>query len=351
MISFLPNILLLFLAIAFLEDSGYMARVAFLMDRVMHKMGLHGKSFIPMLIGLGCTVPAIMATRTLENKRDRLTTILVTPFVSCGARLTIYALLIPAFFAPRWRGWVLWGIYLTGILTAVGVARLLRGTLFRGDSAPFVMELPPFRWPTWRSVGIHMWDRAWMYLQKAGTIILAISILLWALGSFPKRTEFTRDYAAEIAATADPEIAEELANLEQAEALEYTAIGRIGKFLEPVIRPLGFDWRVGTALVGAFAAKEVFVAQLGIVFSLGATDESSDSLRETLQREYTPLQGLAMMLFCLLSAPCMATIVVTRRETNSWGWALGMLFGMTFIAWACTFLVYQAGLFILTGSM
>jgi ferrous iron transport protein B len=350
-ISFLPNILLLFLAIAFLEDSGYMARVAFLMDRVMHKMGLHGKSFIPMLIGLGCTVPAIMATRTLENKRDRLTTILVTPFVSCGARLTIYALLIPAFFAPRWRGWVLWGIYLTGILTAVGVARLLRGTLFRGDSAPFVMELPPFRWPTWRSVGIHMWDRAWMYLQKAGTIILAISILLWALGSFPKRTEFTRDYAAEIAATADPEIAEELANLEQAEALEYTAIGRIGKFLEPVIRPLGFDWRVGTALVGAFAAKEVFVAQLGIVFSLGATDESSDSLRETLQREYTPLQGLAMMLFCLLSAPCMATIVVTRRETNSWGWALGMLFGMTFIAWACTFLVYQAGLFILTGSI
>ena len=194
-----------------------------------------------------------------------------------------------------------------------------------------------------------MWDRAWMYLQKAGTIILAISILLWALGSFPKRTEFTRDYAAEIAATADPEIAEELANLEQAEALEYTAIGRIGKFLEPVIRPLGFDWRVGTALVGAFAAKEVFVAQLGIVFSLGAADESSDSLRETLQREYTPLQGLAMMLFCLLSAPCMATIVVTRRETNSWGWALGMLFGMTFIAWACTFLVYQAGLFILTA--
>jgi len=161
-ISFLPNILLLFLAIAFLEDTGYMARVAFLMDRLMHKMGLHGKSFIPMLIGLGCTVPAILATRMLENKRDRFTTILVTPFVSCGARMTIYALLIPAFFAPHWRGWVLWGIYMAGILAAIGVARLLRGTLFRGETAPFVMELPPYRLPTLRSVGIHMWERAWM---------------------------------------------------------------------------------------------------------------------------------------------------------------------------------------------
>ena len=350
-ISFLPNILLLFLAIAFLEDTGYMARVAFLMDRVMHKMGLHGKSFIPMLIGLGCTVPAIMATRTLENKRDRLITIMVTPFVSCGARMTIYALLIPAFFAPRWRGWVLWGIYLTGILAAVGVARLLRGTVFRGESAPFVMELPPYRVPTWRSVGIHMWDRAWMYLQKAGTIILALSILLWALGSFPKRTEFSRNYAAEIAATPDPLSAVELANQQQAEALEYTAIGRLGKMLEPVIRPLGFDWRVGTALVGAFAAKEVFVAQLGIVFSLGSADESSDSLRETLQKQYTPLQGLAMMLFCLLSAPCLATIAVTRRETNSWSWALGMLFGMTLIAWCCTFAVYRIGLWIMMAGI
>lgn len=329
-ISFLPNILLLFLAIAFLEDTGYMARVAFLMDRIMHKMGLHGKSFIPMLIGLGCTVPAILATRTLEHKRDRITTILVTPFVSCGARMTIYALLIPAFFAPQWRGWVLWGIYMAGILVAIGVARLLRGTVFRGESAPFVMELPPYRLPTGRSVGIHMWDRAWMYLQKAGTVILALSILLWALGTFPRLPQASADETAS----------------GQAEALEYSAIGRIGKALEPAIRPLGFDWRVGTALVGAFAAKEVFVAQMGIVFSLGEADGESAGLRETLRKTYTPLQGLAMMLFCLLSAPCLATIAVTRRETDSWGWALGMLLGMTAIAWVITFTVYRAGLWL-----
>ena len=345
-ISFLPNILLLFLAIAFLEDTGYMARVAFLMDRVMHKMGLHGKSFIPMLIGLGCTVPAILATRTLEHKRDRFTTILVAPFVSCGARMTIYALLIPAFFAPPWRGWVLWGIYMAGILVAILVARLLRGTLFRGESAPFVMELPPYRFPTWRSVGIHMWDRAWMYLQKAGTVILAISILLWALGTFPRRTEFSRDYAADVAAAATPDAAAALAAAQQAEALEYTAIGRIGKAIEPAIRPLGFDWRVGTALVGAFAAKEVFVAQMGIVFSLGSADEGSESLRQTLRANYTPLQGLAMMIFCLLSAPCVATIAATKRETDSWGWALGMLLGMTAIAWILTFATYRLGLLL-----
>ena len=329
-ISFLPNILLLFLAIAFLEDTGYMARVAFLMDRIMHKMGLHGKSFIPMLIGLGCTVPAILATRTLEHKRDRITTILVTPFVSCGARMTIYALLIPAFFAPPWRGWVLWGIYMAGILVAIGVARLLRGTVFRGETAPFVMELPPYRLPTGRSVGIHMWDRAWMYLQKAGTVILALSILLWALGTFPRLPEAPAEATAE----------------SQTQALEYSAIGRIGKALEPAIRPLGFDWRVGTALVGAFAAKEVFVAQMGIVFSLGEADEESAGLRETLRKTYSPLQGLAMMLFCLLSAPCLATIAVTRRETDSWGWALGMLLGMTAIAWVITFAVYRAGLWL-----
>ena len=350
-ISFLPNILLLFLAIAFLEDTGYMARVAFLMDRVMHKMGLHGKSFIPMLIGLGCTVPAILATRMLENKRDRFTTILVTPFVSCGARMTIYALLIPAFFAPQWRGWALWGIYMAGIAVAIGVARLLRGTLFRGESAPFVMELPPYRWPTLRSVGIHMWDRAWMYLQKAGTVILAISIVLWALGTFPRRTEFSRDYAAAAAQAATAAEMAELEAAQQAETLEYTAIGRMGKWMEPAIRPLGFDWRVGTALVGAFAAKEVFVAQMGIVFSLGSADEESEGLRQTLRRNYSPLQGLAMMLFCLLSAPCLATIAVTKRETNSWGWAAGMLVGMTGVAWVVTFIVYQLGLWLGRGGM
>jgi len=246
---------------------------------------------------------------------------------------------------------VLWGVYMAGILVAVLVARLLRGTLFRGESAPFVMELPPYRLPTWRSVGIHMWDRAWMYLQKAGTVILAISILLWALGTFPRRAEFSRDYAADVAAAATPEAAAALEAAREAETLEYTAIGRLGKAIEPVIRPLGFDWRVGTALVGAFAAKEVFVAQMGIVFSLGSANEGSEGLRQTLRKNYTPLQGLAMMLFCLLSAPCVATIAATKRETNSWGWAIGMLLGMTAVAWIVTFAVYRLGLALGWGTL
>ena len=240
---------------------------------------------------------------------------------------------------------------MAGILAAVLVARLLRGTLFRGESAPFVMELPPYRLPTWRSVGIHMWDRAWMYLQKAGTVILAISILLWALGTFPRRTEFSRDYAAAVAAAATPEAAAALAAARDAETLEYTAIGRLGKAIEPVLRPLGFDWRVGTALVGAFAAKEVFVAQMGIVFSLGSADEGSEGLRQTLRENYTPLQGLAMMLFCLLSAPCVATIAATKRETDSWSWAIGMLLGMTAVAWIVTFAVYRLGLALGWGTL
>ena len=349
-LSFLPNIFFLFLAIAFLEDSGYMARAAFLMDRIMHKMGLHGKSFIPMLIGLGCTVPAILATRTLENKKDRFTTILVAPFVSCGARMTIYALLIPAFFEPRWRGGVLWGLYLAGIVAAVAVARLLRGTVFRGERSPFVMELPPYRMPTLRSVGIHMWDRTWAYLRKAGTVILAISIVLWALGTFPVLEEHSVDYEAAIAQASSPEEIAALESAMRAEALEYTAAGRLGKWMEPAIRPLGFDWRVGTALVGAFAAKEVFVAQMGIVFSLGGADDEPDRLRQTLRATYSPLQGLAMMIFCLLSAPCLATIAVAKRETDSWGWALGMFAGMTLLAWATTLAAYQSGIWLGIGA-
>lgn len=342
-ISFLPNILLLFLAIAFLEDSGYMARIAFLMDRIMHKMGLHGKSFVPMLIGLGCTVPAILATRTLESRRDRMITILIAPFISCGARLTIYALLIPAFFAPRWRGWVLWGVYVLGILAAIVAARLLGRVVFRGTSAPFVMELPPYRLPTWRTLAFQMWDRVWMYLHKAGTLILALSVILWAASTFPQRTVFSRDYEAAMASATNPEEVRALQSAQRAEILEYTAIGRFGKWIEPVIRPLGFDWRVGTALAGAFAAKEVFVAQMGIVFSLGEEDENPDSLRQRLRETYSPLQGLAMMIFCLLSAPCGATVIVVAREMNSWRWAAAMLLGMTIVAWLATFVVYSLG--------
>lgn len=326
-IVFLPNILLLFLGIAFLEDTGYMARAAFIMDRIMHKIGLHGKSFIPMLIGFGCSVPAIMATRILENRRNRLATMLVIPLMSCGARLTIYALLIPAFFAPTWRGPVMWLIYLIGILTAIIAVQFLRKTILKGESIPFVMELPPYRLPTLRGLLLHMWDRSWAYLRKAATIILALSILLWAMMTFPALPDQGH-----------------LEMHQRASALEYSLAGRIGKAIEPAIRPLGFDWKIGTALIGAMAAKEVFVSQLGIVYALGDTDDHQQqlALQERLRADYSPLQGFCIMLFCLLSAPCIATVAITKKESGAWKWAFLQFFGLTTIAYAVTFVVYQA---------
>ena len=328
-IVFLPNILLLFLAIAMLEDSGYMARAAFIMDRIMHKIGLHGKSFIPMLIGFGCTVPAIMATRILENRRNRLTTIMVTPLMSCGARLTIYALIIPAFFPASWYGPMMWLIYLIGIVLAIILIKVLRLTFFKGETVPFVMELPPYRVPTLKSVCLHMWHRGRMYLKKAGTIILAISILLWLASSYPKSGKKT------------------LADMSDERArrvrLEHSVIGRLGKAIEPVIKPLGFDWKIGTALIGATAAKEVFVSQLAIVYAVGGADEGTTTLRQQLRANYTPLTGFCIMLFCLIYAPCAATIAMTRQETNSWGWAMLQFFGLTILAYIITLAVYQIG--------
>ena len=392
-IVFLPNIIFLFIAIAVLEASGYMARVAFIMDKVMHKIGLHGKSFIPFLIGFGCSVPAIMATRTLDNQRDRIITMLVTPFMSCGARLPIYLLIIPAFFEKN-QALVLWVIYLIGIVMAIVIAKLLGMTVLKGESAPFVMELPPYRIPTLKGVLTQMWERSWLYLKKAGTIILFISIVMWALTVFPQFPEdkaeaYTaslpaleqtvsenteklsslgyiipnEENAAEAEANnaklsdADKAEAEKLVavleetngkideilfNYSEAE-LEYSAAGRIGKFIEPVLTPLGFDWKIGTALIGAFAAKEVFVAQMGIVYSLGEVGEDSDALRAKLQENYTPLIGFAIMVFALLSAPCMATFAIVKRESNSWKWAFFQFFGMTLVAYVITLLIYQIG--------
>ena len=343
--AFLPNILLLFLAIAALEDSGYMARAAFLMDRLMHKIGLHGKSFVPMLIGFGCSVPAIMATRTLENRRDRLTTMLVVPLMSCGARLPIYALIIPAFFSPPWHGPMLWTIYLIGILLAIACARLLKKTILRGEAPPFVMELPPYRIPTVRSVMLHMWNRGGAYLKKAGTIILGLSILLWALQRWPGVSE-GQARAFEVqraAATTKVELAA-IGKAEAKAALEASLMGRIGRGIEPVLRPCGFDWKVSTAMIGAFAAKEVFVSQMGIVYSLGEeADEESETLRTKLRADYSALQGFCIMLFCLISAPCVATIAVTWRESGSWRWAMFQLLGLTVLAWILTAIVYQIG--------
>lgn len=328
-LSFVPSIVLLFGAIAVLEDSGYMARAAFIMDRAMHRIGLHGRSFIPLLIGFGCTVPAILATRMLETRRDRLTTMLVLPLISCGARLPIYALIIPAFFPDRWQAPALWLIYLVGIALAILGARLLRSTLLRGEADPFVMELPPYRVPTLRGVWLQMWERGWLYVRKAGTIILSISILLWALTSFPKMPK---------------EEAQTLGPAERAAAgLAHSAAGRLGQALEPALQPMGFDWRIGTAMIGAFAAKEVFVAQLGIVFAVGDTGNGVDPLRQRLRAAYSPLSGFCMMLFMLIGLPCVATVAATRRESGSWGWALLQLGGLTALAWIVTTLVYQAG--------
>lgn len=352
-IVFLPNILLLFLAIAVLEDSGYMARTAFIMDRLMHKIGLHGKSFIPMLIGFGCSVPAIMATRMLENRRDRLVTMLVVPLMSCGARLPIYALLIPAFFPQVWHAHMLWIIYMIGIALAILGAKLLRGTILKGESVPFVMELPPYRVPTIKGLLIHMWERGWLYLKKAGTVILGISILLWAMTTFPAlpdgekaRFENERRTIQVNFSENNEELAGHLTTIDHAEAgaaLQYSIAGRIGHAMEPLLKPMGFDWKIGTALIGAFAAKEVFVAQMGIVYSVGETDEDSETLRDRLKSTYTPLVGLCIMLFCLISAPCMATIAITRRESNSWKWALFQLGGLTALAYVITTIVFQVG--------
>ena len=326
---FLPNILLLFLAIALLEDSGYMARAAFVMDRIMHKIGLHGKSFIPMVIGFGCSVPAIMATRILENRRSRMTTIMVIPLMSCGARLTIYALLIPAFFPPRWQGPVLWVVYIIGIVLGIIAAKVLRLTVFKGETMPFVMELPPYRMPTTKAVLVHTWQRGWMYVRKAGTVILGLSIVLWFAMSFPKPPE------------------SRLRGLDEQQArqasLQHSVVGRIGQAVEPIMRPLGFDWKIDTALIGAVAAKELFVSQLGIVYAVGSADEDAPGLREQLRADYTPLTGFCVMLFCLISAPCVATVAMTRQETNSWRWALFQFFGLTALAYTVTLIVYQVG--------
>ena len=331
-VVFLPTILLLFLGIAFLEDTGYMARAAFIMDRIMHKIGLHGKSFIPMLIGFGCSVPAIMATRILENRRNRLATMLVIPLMSCGARIAIYALFVAAFFPEHLRGPMMWLIYIIGIVLAIGCIQLLRKSLLKGETIPFVMELPPYRMPTLKGLLIHMWNRGWMYLRKAGTVILLLSMILWVLVSYPKPA------AGELAKYTEQE--------QQSVILQHSVAGRVGQVIEPVIKPLGFDWKIGTALIGASVAKEVFVSQLSIIYSLGDDAEDTAALQQHLREDYTPLQGFCVMLFCLITAPCVATVAITRKESGSWKWAAFQYVGLTVLAYCVTLCVYQAGTFL-----
>lgn len=311
-----------------MEDTGYMARAAFIMDRLMHKIGLHGKSFIPLLIGFGCNVPAIMATRTLESRRDRIITMLITPFMSCSARLPVYILMVSAFF-PVNQGLVLLSVYLVGILMAIGTSLLLKKTLFAQSSDPFVMELPPYRMPTMRNTTIHMWGKAVQYLKKMGTIILFASILIWALGYFPLDQKMETD---------------------SAEHLEESYIGQVGKFIEPAIEPLGFDWKMGVSIVTGLAAKEIVVSSMGILYHAPDAEENTQNLIENLQKQensqgekvFTPLVAYAFMLFILIYFPCMAVIAAIRKEAGT-KWALFTIFYTTGLAWVVAFCVYQIG--------
>ncbi len=328
---FVPNILLLFLAIAFIEDTGYMARAAFVVDKLMHKIGLHGKSFIPMLIGFGCTVPAVMACRTIDDEKNRLTTMLVTPLMSCSARLPVYLLLTGAFFPAAVAGKVIFAIYILGVLLAALMALIFRKSLFPGDTTPFVMELPPYRMPTLRGLLVHMWERTWMYVKKAGTVILVASVIIWALLTHPAPPAQLTAGESEEQAAGD------------AAACSYA--GRFSKALEPVIRPLGFDWKIGTALFAGFAAKEIVVSTLGTVYSLGDTDEEDDSLRAALvsDPQFDPLVALTLMVFVLIYVPCLAVVAVVKKETNSWKWPAFLIAYTTGLAWIVSFILYQGG--------
>jgi len=342
---FLPNIVLLFVGLTLMEDTGYMARAAFLMDRLMQRMGLHGKSFIPLLTGFGCSIPGIMGTRVLESQRDRLLTMLVLPLMSCGARLPIYLLIIPAFFPTHLHARMLFLIYAVGVVLAVGMAKLLRVSVLRGEQSPFVMELPPYKVPTLRSLWSQVRLRAWLYLRKAGTLILGVSILLWVMASWPQPAPDTSTLASTAlpGLVQTPEAERQAANARAERALEASLLGRVGHALEPALAPLGFDWRIASSLLGSFAAKELFVAQMGVVYALGETEAGSASLRKELQQRYTPLVGLCIMLFALVATPCMSTFAVTAREAGSARWAWFQLIGLTALAWVLTFAVYQVG--------
>jgi ferrous iron transport protein B len=314
-----------------------MARVAFIMDRIMRAVGLHGKSFIPLVLGLGCTVPAVMSTRTLDNHRDRLVTILVLSLMSCSARLPVYTVLIAAFFAEKYAGTILFSIYLFGIILAILMARIFRSTLFRGEAEPFVMELPSYQAPVLKNLILNMWERSVIYIKKAGSIILAASILMWFLTSYPAPANYHNETVS-------------ITTESTTERLSQSYAERIGHFIEPVLRPLGFDWKIGIGLFAGFAAKEVMVSTLATIYSVG-DDETGANLREHLANDpnINPLVAYTLMIFFLVYAPCLPTIVVIWRETNSLKWASFSLVYTTVLAWMLSFLVYQTGSLLKIG--
>ena len=332
-IVFLPQILILYFFISFMEDSGYMARAAFIMDKLMHKMGLHGKSFIPLIMGFGCNVPAVMATRTIESHRSRLITMLILPMMSCSARLPIYIMMTGTFFALRYRSVVMLSLYLTGIVIAVLLSRLFSRFLVKGEDTPFVMELPPYRFPTWKAMGRHTWEKGKQYLKKMGGIILVASIIVWALGYFPHNEQ-----------------------LSPREQQEQSYIGRIGKAVEPVFRPQGFDWKLDVGLISGVGAKEIVASTMGVLYSNNDSFGDDKSYNdqsgkyEILHKQMTadgirPLTAYCFLLFVLLYFPCLATIAAIKGETGSWRWAGFAAIYTTLVAWIVSAAVYQVGTF------
>lgn len=328
-IVFLPQILILYTFISFMEDSGYMARAAFIMDKVMHKMGLHGKSFIPLIMGFGCNVPAVMATRTIENRRSRLITILVLPFMSCSARLPIYIMIIGTFFAVKYQSLIMITLYVTGIILAVIMSRIFSKWLIKGDDTPFVMELPPYRFPTLKAITRHTWEKGKQYLKKMGGIILVASLIVWALGYFPHDN-----------------------NLDRQTQQEHSYIGQIGKVVEPIFRPQGFDWKLDVSLMAGIGAKEIVASTMGVLY---ADDESVADDNEADSEKYnklyvkmtnngiTPLIAFSYLLFVLIYFPCIATIAAIKGETGSWKWAMFAALYTTLLAWIISAVFYQIG--------
>jgi ferrous iron transport protein B len=360
-LTFVPQIAILFFFLSVLEDTGYMARAAFIMDRVMGRVGLSGRAFIPLLSSFACAIPGIMATRTIDNRRDRITTILIAPFMSCSARLPVYALLIGAFVPNRWVGFVtlpgltLFSMYFLGILAAIFVAWILKRTLLKGGRPLYVMELPPYRMPSWRSVALAVRERVVLFVGNAGTVILAITIVLWFLASYPRGGPEV--HALQVRHTAalaagDSTSARLLDRQIAGTALEHSFAGQVGRAIEPAIAPLGFDWRIGIGLVTSLAAREVMVATMATVFNLGDSEHDMVPLRQSLRqaidprtgkRAYSPLMGISLMVFFVLACQCMSTVAVVRRETHSWRWPIFMLLMMNALAWVVSFAVYQGG--------
>lgn len=332
-IVFLPNILILYLFISFMEDSGYMARAAFIMDRIMHKMGLHGKSFIPMIMGFGCNIPAIMATRTIEDRKSRLITMLIIPLMSCSARIPVYLILVGAFFS-KYAAIVLLGLYMLGMIMSIIMAKLFSRFVIKGESTPFVMELPPYRMPTFKNVFRHTWEKGKQYLKKMGTIILGASVIVWALGYFPNHDTYS-----------NPQ-----------QQLENSYMGMIGKTIEPVLAPCGMDWKQSVSVLTGLAAKEVVASTMGVLYSANETeaeqvdidsDDGALRISKSIRNNMTPLSAMSMLIFVLLYMPCLSSIIAIKGESGKWKWALFVVVYTIALAWVSSTLVFQLGSLII----